>query len=104
MPCYGLKLLPQLPDPEAYMKDENGRGVIRLGDKTSHGGEVISASTDFKVHGIAVAVEGCMASCPKCGGNHAIMPVASTRKHHGKHLAYDADPTACGATLISSII
>ncbi|HAT33402.1 MAG TPA: PAAR domain-containing protein, partial [Janthinobacterium sp.] len=26
------------------MKDAKGRGVIRLGDKTSHGGEVVSAS------------------------------------------------------------
>lgn len=86
------------------MKDANDRGVIRLGDKTSHGGEVVSACSDFKVLGIAIALEGDMASCPTCGGVHAITPVASTRKHHGKQVAYQGDVTACGATLITSII
>lgn len=85
------------------MKDENARGVIRLGDKTSHGGEVLSGCDDFKVLGVAVAVEGDTASCPKCGGMHVIKPAASTRKHHGKQLAYHGDAVACGATLISSI-
>ena len=33
------------------MKNEEGHGIIRLGDKTSHGGEVISAVPDFKVFG-----------------------------------------------------
>lgn len=85
------------------MKDAHGRGVIRLGDKTSHGGEVVSASDNYKVLGKAVALEGDLATCPKCGGKHALKPVASTRKHHGKQVAYDGDPTACGATLMSSI-
>lgn len=85
------------------MKDAKVRGVIRLGDKTTHGGEVVSACSDFKVLGIAVALEGDMASCPMCGGAYAIAPVASTRKHHGKQVAYQDDATACGATLISSI-
>jgi uncharacterized Zn-binding protein involved in type VI secretion len=85
------------------MKDEKARGVIRLGDKTSHGGVVLSACSDLKVLGVAVALEGDMASCPKCGGQHAIKPVASSRKHHGKQLAYHGDPVGCGATLISSI-
>lgn len=85
------------------MKDENGRGVIRLGDKTTHDGVVISASDSFTVLGKTVALEGDMASCPRCHGNFAIQPVASTRKHHGKAVAYHGDPTACGATLISSV-
>ena len=85
------------------MKDAQGRGVIRLGDKTSHGGEVVSASDSYKVMGKAVALDGDMATCPKCRGQHAIQPVASTRKHHGKQVAYNGVPTDCGATLISSI-
>lgn len=85
------------------MKDENERGVVRLGDKTSHGGEVITASDNFKVMGIAVALEGDMTTCPKCKGQFPITPVNSTRKHHGKAVAYHDDPTACGATLISSL-
>ena len=85
------------------MKDEKGRFVVRLGDKTSHGGEVVSASDSYKVMGKAVALEGDMAVCPQCHGKFAIKPVASTRKHHGKQVAYDGDPTDCGATLISSL-
>ena len=85
------------------MKDAQGRGVIRLGDKTSHGGEVVSAAADFKVLGKAVACEGDMATCPKCHGKHPVQPVNSPRKHHGKSVAYHGDPIACGATLIASL-
>ena len=85
------------------MRDEKGRGVIRLGDTTSHGGQVVSASDSYKVMGKAVALEGDMVTCPKCHGEHAIKPVDSTRKHHGKSVAYDGDPTDCGAMLISSL-
>lgn len=85
------------------MKDVNGRGVVRIGDKTSHGGEVVSASKSYTVLGKAVALEGDMAACPQCKGKYAIEPVGSTRKHHGKQVAYDGDPTACGAKLISSV-
>ena len=85
------------------MKDAKGRGVIRMGDKTSHGGEVVSASDSFTVLGKKVALEGDMATCPKCHGNFPIKPADSTRRHHGKFVAYDGDLTACGARLISSI-
>jgi len=85
------------------MKDEQGRGVIRLGDKTTHGGEVISAAQDFTVLGKKVAVEGDDTYCPKCKGKFSILPSGSTRKHRGKQVAYDQDQTACGAKLIASI-
>ena len=39
------------------MKDENGRGVIRLHDKTTHGGEVITACDEIKAMGIPVALK-----------------------------------------------
>ena len=85
------------------MKDQQGRGVIRLGDKTTHGGEVISAAQDFTVLGKPVAIEGDSTYCPKCKGKFPILPSGSTRRHHGKQVAYDQDLTACGAKLISSI-
>lgn len=85
------------------MKDQNGRGVIRLGDKTTHGGVVISAVKDLTVLGKCVAIEGGATFCPKCKGQFPIQPSGSTRKHHGKQVAYDQDLTACGAKLISSI-
>lgn len=87
------------------MKDEQGRAVIRLGDKTSHGGEVISASDTLKAMGKGVALEGDMTQCPQCKGQFAIQPNggSSTRKHHGKQVAYHGDTTACGASLIASL-
>lgn len=85
------------------MKNSNGRGVIRIGDQTSHGGKVISASSDFKALGKPIALEGDKATCPRCKGVFALQPSSSDRKHHGKMVAYDGDKVACGAKLISSI-
>lgn len=85
------------------MKDVKGRGAIRLGDKTSHGGKVVSASDSYTVLGKGVALQGDMTTCPKCKGSFPIETAGSTRKHHGKAVAYDGDVTACGAKLISSI-
>ncbi|MGH8778815.1 PAAR domain-containing protein [Paraburkholderia sp.] len=85
------------------MKDEHGRGVIRLNDKTTHGGHVITASDDIKALGVPVALEGHLTWCPKCNGKFAILPQNSTRKHHGRAVAFDNDPTECGARLISSL-
>lgn len=85
------------------MKNSKGLGVIRLGDKTSHGGQVISAQATFKALGKAVAVNGDLTICPKCKGKFPIQVTASDRKHQGKAVAYDGDKATCGAKLISSI-
>ncbi|MGU7774189.1 PAAR domain-containing protein [Burkholderia sp. MR1-5-21] len=85
------------------MKDERGRGVIRLHDMTTHGGHVITASDDLKAQGIPVALEGHLTECPKCGGQFKILPENSTRQHHGTPVAFHNDPTECGARLISSL-
>jgi uncharacterized Zn-binding protein involved in type VI secretion len=85
------------------MKNSKGRGVIRLGDSTSHGGKVTSAAADFKALGKSIALNGDNTLCPQCKGKFPIKVASSDRKHHGKAVAYDGDKTACGATLISSI-
>jgi len=85
------------------MKNSQGKGVIRLGDSTSHGGRVVSAANDFKALGKPIAVDGDMTVCPQCKGNFPIQVAASDRHHHGKAVAYDGDKAACGAKLISSI-
>jgi uncharacterized Zn-binding protein involved in type VI secretion len=85
------------------MKDSKGRGVIRLGDKTSHGGKVISACSDFKVLNKAVALQGDKVVCPKCKGTFPIQPKKGDRTHNGKLVAYDGDKSVCGAKLLSSI-
>jgi len=80
----------------------DGRGVIRLGDKTDHGGEVVSVSSGTIVMGTEAALANDMTFCPKCKGKFSINPDRTGAKHEGRPYAYHNDLTACGAKLISS--
>lgn len=80
-----------------------GRGVIRLGDKTDHGGQVIKASSDTIVMGMAAALADDMTHCPQCKGDFAIKPDSAGAKHMGRSYAYHDDMTECGAKLITSL-
>ena len=83
------------------MKHE-GRGVIRLADKTDHGGQVTSVSSGTIVMGKEAALAGDMTYCPKCKGEFPIKPDGDGARHTGKAYAYHDDVTACGAKLITS--
>jgi uncharacterized Zn-binding protein involved in type VI secretion len=85
------------------MKHE-GRGVIRIGDKTSHGGQVISASSGTVVMGKLAALDGDMSVCPQCKGKFALKPDGAGARHEGNSYAYHDDVTECGARLISSLV
>ncbi len=85
------------------MKNSKGKGVIRLGDTTSHGGKVIMGDPSFKVLGKPIVFEGHLTICPQCKGTFPVQASGSERKHHGKSVSYDGDKTSCGARLISSI-
>jgi uncharacterized Zn-binding protein involved in type VI secretion len=80
-----------------------GRSVVRLDDKTDHGGQVISATSGTKVMGVIAALHGDMTYCPKCKGNFAIKPDGAGARHEGKPYAYDGDVTECGARLMASL-
>jgi uncharacterized Zn-binding protein involved in type VI secretion len=84
------------------MKHE-GRSVIRLGDKTDHGGKVTSVSSGTIVMGTEAALADDMTYCPRCKGNFPIKPDGAGAKHEGRPYAYHNDLTACGAKLISSL-
>lgn len=84
------------------MKHE-GRGVVRLNDKTDHGGVVIAASSGTTVMGVAAALDGDMTVCPQCKGKFAIKPDGAGAKHEGRPYAYHGDVTECGARLITSL-
>jgi uncharacterized Zn-binding protein involved in type VI secretion len=76
---------------------------IRLGDKTSHGGTVIEASSMTTSGDIAVARMGDKTTCPLPG--HGSPPITGGDQStiiDGKPVARHGDPTACGATLIAS--
>lgn len=77
----------------------DGLEVIRLGDKTTHGGEVISASSNFFYEGIPVARVGDLVSCPKCSGMHTIISGSPTA-FNGQNIARHGDSVSCGAKLL----
>jgi uncharacterized Zn-binding protein involved in type VI secretion len=79
----------------------DGKEVIVLGDTTTHGGKVITASETHRSMGIPVARVGDMVECPQCKGIYPIIEGAPKTSDHGKPIARHGDKVACGATLIS---
>lgn len=79
------------------------KGIIRLGDRHTHGGNVISASgADFA--GKPVALVGDKVSCSKPG--HGINPIIegnTTWLMFNTPVAVDGCKCACGCTLISTL-
>jgi uncharacterized Zn-binding protein involved in type VI secretion len=78
------------------------RPVIRIGDKTSHGGEVKTGSASFLVDGKGVARLGDVVSCPLHPAETTIDSGSESYITDGRPTARDGDKTACGATLIAS--
>ncbi|WP_426105433.1 PAAR domain-containing protein [Massilia sp. TSP1-1-2] len=77
---------------------------IVQGDKTSHGGTVLTGSPFSDCDGKPIARVGDMCSCPKCKG---IFPIAQGDQSNiidGAPVAYHGCKTACGASLVSSQI
>lgn len=76
--------------------------LIVIGDKTSHGGTVITCSPFSYIHGKGWARVGDMVSCPRCRGVFPIAEGDRSLVDDGKAVAYAGCKTACGATLIAS--
>ena len=79
----------------------DGRYVIVLGDKTTHGGEVITGSGNHTYFGKPVARVLDKVFCPKCGGVYEITEGAANAFDHGNRIAVDGCHTSCGAQLIA---
>ncbi|UXY14561.1 PAAR domain-containing protein [Chitiniphilus purpureus] len=78
--------------------------VIRLGDPTSHGGVVVSASPGMVIMGKAVARVGDTVSCPVPGhGSTVIVEGDPDWLVDGKPVALDGHKTSCGASLIATV-
>ncbi|RKS59766.1 putative Zn-binding protein involved in type VI secretion [Photorhabdus asymbiotica] len=78
-------------------------GVIRLGDKLSSGGEVISVSSSIDIEGKRVALLNDLVSCPLKG--HGINRIVEANAHcisDGKPIAFDKARCQCGCYVISS--
>jgi uncharacterized Zn-binding protein involved in type VI secretion len=79
----------------------HGRGIILVGDKTTHGGEVITGAETATWHDIPIACIGDKVTCPRCGGEQTIVQGAETATWMGRNIATHGDKVSCGATLIS---
>lgn len=80
------------------------RPVVRLGDKTTHGGAVISASPIHTVRGIGIARVGDMVTCPQPGhGSNPIIEGSPTFSIGGRKVALHGHKAACGCSLIASL-
>jgi uncharacterized Zn-binding protein involved in type VI secretion len=81
-----------------------GRPFIVLGDKTNHGGVVISVSRTTDCNGKGIARVGDQVTCPQKGhgGVTTIVTGDPTAVIDGRPAARHGDRTACGASLIAS--
>jgi uncharacterized Zn-binding protein involved in type VI secretion len=78
------------------------RAIIRKGDTTSHGGEVLEGWEHTSLYDLPIAGLGHQVWCPKCKGN---FPIADGAKNHvfgNVGTALEGMVTACGAALIAS--
>lgn len=91
-------------EPHKFKGNKIMRNVIRLGDSTSHGGKVISASSTLLILNKGVARLGDMVACPIKG--HGVNPIIEGDRsfiENGKPVAFHGHKTACGCCLISSL-
>jgi uncharacterized Zn-binding protein involved in type VI secretion len=81
-----------------------GKPFIVVGDKTSHGGTVLSGSPSTDSHGKAIARVGDRATCPLKGHGGVTVIVSGDPSCliDGQPAACHGHKTACGATLIAS--
>ncbi|CNM03071.1 MULTISPECIES: PAAR domain-containing protein [Yersinia] len=80
------------------------KGIIRIGDKTTHGGQVLGGSTKIRFGGIGAARVGDKVSCPILGhGPTTIVEGHPTFKDNGVAVAFHGHKCACGCTLITSL-
>ncbi|MFK3663238.1 PAAR domain-containing protein [Scandinavium sp. NPDC088450] len=80
------------------------KGIVRIGDKTSHGGQVLSGSSVMKFAGIGVARKGDPVSCPILGHSPSFISEGHpTMKDNGIAVAFHDNKCTCGCSLISSL-
>lgn len=78
------------------------RPIIRVGDKTTHGGTVMEGFSSYAIDGRAAAGLGHKVACPKCNGVFPIVEGAPNFVVDDSLVAVEGMKTACGAALIAS--
>lgn len=78
--------------------------IIRIGDFTTHGGRVLTGSSDVLAGAKGVAHVGSLVSCPLHPGIQTITTGNSTVLVNGQPIATELNSLcSCGATCLSSI-
>lgn len=78
-----------------------GRGMVFQGDKTSHGGIVLSGFAHYAWDGIPVARLGDQVYCPRCTPHQQTIAQVTGFTVHGVPMATAGDITSCGAVLLA---
>ncbi|AXC72013.1 PAAR domain-containing protein [Salmonella enterica] len=79
------------------------KGIVRLHDKLSSGGEVISASSTMIIDGIKAALLNDLVSCPIEGhGVNRIVGTSPEWQSDSEQAAFDGALCQCGCTVIAS--
>jgi uncharacterized Zn-binding protein involved in type VI secretion len=79
--------------------------IVRLGDLTSHGGRVVTASTTHTIAGIGIARMGDKLLCSMPGhGVNLIVEGAPNYLIGGRMVALHGHRGACGCTLVSTLV
>lgn len=82
----------------------SSKRVIRLGDRTTHDGVVVSAAGRFQMFGKPVARLGDKVTCPiRSHGSCTIVEGDPHWSIDGTPVALEGHKTSCGASLISSL-
>ncbi|KPC53848.1 PAAR domain-containing protein [Amantichitinum ursilacus] len=76
--------------------------IIRVGDRTDHGGTVLEGFPEWVVDGKAASGVGHRGTCPKCKKEFVIVEGAQTVIVFGRAVALEGMMTSCGAVLIAS--
>lgn len=74
--------------------------IVRLGDTSDHGGEVITSAARWRCEGRLIARKGDTLACP-IHGHQPIVEGSPDWDCEGKPIARHGDQAACGAALIS---
>jgi uncharacterized Zn-binding protein involved in type VI secretion len=91
--------------PRGRREGKSGdKAIIRVGDRTSHGGIVVEGHQFLIIHGKPAAGVGHRVHGPKCSGSPVIVEGAMNTSMMGISIAVEGMKTSCGATLIASQI
>lgn len=77
--------------------------IVRLGDTSDHGGQVISANDRWTCEGPLIARLGDLFDCPV----HGVNPIAQGSdiwRCRSQPIARHGDHTSCGAALVSGAV